>query len=46
MTITVELSREQAEALLKFLREAPRADVVTEDVTSLVRVALCRALGR
>jgi hypothetical protein len=43
MTITVELSEEQARALLKFLREAPRQEKIVEP--ERVRVAIGNALA-
>ena len=45
MTIKIELSREQALAFLTFLEDAPRQNTVVEDASSLIRVALRKALG-
>jgi hypothetical protein len=44
MTISVELSEDQARALLKFLREAPRQAQIVEDASERVRVAIGKAL--
>jgi len=45
MTIKVELSKEEARALLKFLREVPRQEQLVEDASERVRVALGKALA-
>ena len=45
MTITVELSEEQARALLKFLRKAPHQEKFVEDASERVRVAIGNALA-
>ena len=45
MTITVELTEEQARALLKFLREAPRQEKAVEDASEKVRVVVDDAEG-
>jgi hypothetical protein len=45
MTITVELSEDQAKAFLHFLHEAPRQNAIVEDASSRVRVAIGKALG-
>jgi len=45
MTITVELTEEQARAFLKFLREVPRQGTIVEDASERVRVAIGRSLG-
>jgi hypothetical protein len=44
MTITVDLTEEQARAFLKFLREAPRQEKAVEDASEKVRVAIGKAL--
>jgi hypothetical protein len=45
MTITVELSEEEARALLRFLREVPRQEQIVEDASERVRVAIGNALA-
>ena len=45
MWITVELSEDQAKALLKLLREVPRQDPVIEKASEHVRVAIGKAVG-
>jgi hypothetical protein len=45
MTITVELSEDQARALLKFLREAPHQETIVEEASERVRVAIGKALA-
>jgi hypothetical protein len=45
MTITVDLTEDQARAFLKFLRELPRQDQIVEDASERVRVAIGKALA-